>query len=197
MGIKMNPLILASTSPYRRELLERLQIPFECMDSKVDEDPFKDDITDPLILTKTLAYEKAKAISKDHPNAYVIGGDQISLFQGEILGKPGSVESAIIQLRKVSGHSHELITSTCILGPKGYVYEWTNRTELFMRELSLEEIKRYVEKDDPIHCAGSYKIESLGISLFDAIHTQDSTAIVGLPLLHLSAKLRGIGYITP
>ncbi len=193
----MANLILASTSPYRRELLERLQIPFEAKDSKVDEDPYKEDITDPMVLTKTLAYEKARAIFKDHPNDYVIGGDQISLFEGEILGKPGSPEAAIVQLRKVSGKSHDLITSTCILGPHGYVYEWTNRTTLSMRELSLEEIKRYVEKDNPIHCAGSYKIETLGISLFRSIDTEDHTAIIGLPLIELSKKLREIGFSNP
>lgn len=193
----MSSLILASTSPYRRELLERLQIPFSALDSKVDEDPFKEDITDPMILTKTLAFEKAKAIFKDHPEDYVIGSDQISLFEGEILGKPGSAEAAIIQLRKVAGKSHQLITSTCILGPNGFVYEWTNITTLTMRELSLDEIKRYVEKDDPLYCAGSYKIESLGISLFDSIETEDSTAIVGLPLIELSKKLREVGFANP
>jgi len=193
----MSSLILASTSPYRRELLERLQIPFEALDSKVDEAPFKEDITDPLILTKTLAYEKAKAIFKNHPNSVVIGSDQISLFNDELLGKPKSKAAAIIQLRKMAGKSHELIPSTCILGPQGYVYQWTNHTLLKMRELTLEEIKRYIEKDDPLHCAGSYKIESLGISLFDAIETQDSTAIVGLPLIELSKKLREIGLSNP
>ncbi len=193
----MADLILASTSPYRRELLERLQIPFQAMDSGVDEDPFKEDITDPMVLTKTLAFEKAKAISKTHPHSYVIGGDQISLFEGEILGKPGSKEAAVIQLRKVAGKSHELITSTCILGPKGYVYEWTNRTTLTMRDLTLDEIKRYVEKDNPIYCAGSYKIETLGISLFDSIITEDHTAIIGLPLIHLSKKLREVGFSHP
>lgn len=193
----MADLILASTSPYRRELLERLQIQFETSDSKVNEEPFKEDITDPMVLTKTLAYEKARAVFKDHPNAYVIGGDQISLFEGEILGKPGSKEAAIVQLRKVAGKSHQLITSTCILGPGGHMYEWTNQTTLTMRKLSLDEIKRYVEKDDPIHCAGSYKIESLGISLFESIETEDSTAIVGLPLIELSKKLRELGFSNP
>ncbi len=193
----MANLILASTSPYRKELLERLHIPFEAKDSQVDEDPFKEDITDPMVLTKTLAYEKAKAVFQTHPQSYVIGGDQISLFEGEVLGKPGTKEAAVVQLRKVAGKSHELITSTCILGPNGFVYEWTNRTKLTMRELGLEEIKRYVEKDDPIYCAGSYKIESLGISLFDSIETEDSTAIIGLPLLELSKQLRNLGFSNP
>lgn len=193
----MSPLILASTSPYRKELLERLMIPFQTHDSQVDEDQFKNDISDPLVLTKTLAFEKAKSVFNHKEDSYIIGGDQIGLFENQILGKPKTKENAVVQLRKLAGKTHELITSTCILGPNGFVYEWTNHTTLRMRSLTLEEIKRYIDKDDPLNCAGSYKIESVGISLFESIQTEDSTAIVGLPLIELSKVLRTLGFELP
>jgi septum formation protein len=193
----MSPLILASTSPYRKELLERLMIPFQTHDSQVDEDQFKNDISDPLVLTKTLAFEKAKSVFSHKEDSYIIGGDQIGLFENQILGKPKTKENAVVQLRKLAGKTHELITSTCILGPNGFVYEWTNHTTLRMRSLTLEEIKRYIDKDDPLNCAGSYKIESVGISLFESIQTEDSTAIVGLPLIELSKVLRTLGFELP
>ena len=193
----MSPLILASTSPYRKELLERLMIPFQTQDSQVDEDQFKNDISDPLVLTKTLAFEKAKSVFNHKEDSYIIGGDQIGLFENQILGKPKTKENAVVQLRKLAGKTHELITSTCILGPNGFVYEWTSHTTLRMRSLTLEEIKRYIDKDDPLNCAGSYKIESVGISLFESIQTEDSTAIVGLPLIELSKVLRTLGFELP
>ena len=193
----MSPLILASTSPYRKELLERLMIPFQTHDSQVDGDQFKNDISDPLVLTKTLAFEKAKSVFNHKDDSYIIGGDQIGLFENQILGKPKTKENAVVQLRKLAGKTHELITSTCILGPNGFVYEWTNHTTLRMRSLTLEEIKRYIDKDDPLNCAGSYKIESVGISLFESIQTEDSTAIVGLPLIELSKVLRTLGFELP
>ena len=172
-------------------------IPFQTHDSQVDEDQFKNDISDPLVLTKTLAFEKAKSVFNHKDDSYIIGGDQIGLFENQILGKPKTKENAVVQLRKLAGKTHELITSTCILGPNGFVYEWTNHTTLRMRSLTLEEIKRYIDKDDPLNCAGSYKIESVGISLFESIQTEDSTAIVGLPLIELSKVLRTLGFELP
>ena len=193
----MSHLILASTSPYRRELLERLNLPFDAMDSALDEDPFKEKIKAPMELTTTLAYEKAQAIFKDHPESYVIGGDQIGLFEEEILGKPKTFEKACAQLGKMQGRTHQLVTSVCVLGPKGFKKEFTDITTLTMRDLSKEEIERYVKVDDPLNCAGSYKIETVGITLFESIETKDSTAIVGLPLIQLSQVLREIGFQCP
>lgn len=200
----MKKLILASTSPYRAELLERFEIPFEQIDSRVDEDLYKEKISDPLELAKTLAYEKAKSVFINNPDAVVIGGDQVSLFgpndrTGEhalVLGKPGNFENAVSQLSLLEGHRHQLITCVCVLSENSEE-SFQDITTLKMRELSNEEIKRYVTREEPYYCAGSYKIETVGISLFDEVQTNDFTAIVGLPLIQLSKALRKRGFQLP
>lgn len=190
-------LILASTSPYRASLLERLMLSFDKIDSEVDEDQFKEKISNPRELTKTLAFEKANSVFKKNPKAFVIGGDQVSLFGQEVLGKPGSFDRAVDQLMKLQGKTHQLVTSTCVLGPDSFEENWTEITTLSMRKLSEEECASYVRKDDPLFCAGSYKIESLGISLFEKIEGEDQTAIIGMPLMRLTSVLRKTGFIIP
>jgi septum formation protein len=200
----MKKLILASTSPYRAELLERLGVPFDKKDSLVDEDCFKDKIEDPHQLAKTLAFEKAKALFTKHPDSYVIGGDQIPLFgpnqrsnqKAMILGKPGNYQNCITQLELLESHTHQLITCTCVLGPD-FKEEFVEITSLKMRKLEREEIERYVKKEKPYFCAGSYKIESIGISLFEQVQTNDFTSIIGLPLIQLSKVLRKAGFRLP
>ncbi len=192
----MKELILASTSPYRRDLLKRLGLPFNCVPSQVDEEVYKDKILDPTELTQTLAFEKARSVADLYPNAIVIGGDQVSLFQGKILGKPHTIESANQQLSMLQGKTHQLVTATCVLGPN-LKAAWVEIITLKMRPLDPEEIKRYVEKDSPLDCAGSYKIEQLGISLFQEIDCFDQNAIIGLPLIKLSEILRGQGFQCP
>lgn len=192
----MKELILASTSPYRRDLLKRLGLPFNCVPSQVDEEIYKDQILDPKELTETLAFEKARSVADLYPNAIVIGGDQVSLFQGNILGKPHTIEGANQQLSMLQGKTHQLVTATCVLGPN-LKATWIELITLKMRPLSPEEIKRYVEKDEPLDCAGSYKIEQLGISLFQEIECFDQNAIIGLPLIKLSEILRGQGFQCP
>ena len=182
-------LILASTSPYRKELLNRLQIPFECEASHVDEEKFEQQINDPHLLTKTLAFEKAKSVFSNNRAALVIGGDQLSVVDNKILGKPHTFENACKQLRELSNRKHTLITSVCLMSQQN-VIEFYDETILSMRDLSDAEIKDYVTKDNPLNCAGSYKIESLGISLFNSIDSKDFTAIMGLPLMQLSAYIR-------
>lgn len=182
-------LILASTSPYRKELLSRLQLDFTCLPSHVDEDSFKEKISDPLSLSQELAFQKAKAVFDHNPDSIVIGSDQVSVLGDTVLGKPHTVERACEQLSKMSGQTHQLHTSVCILGMKEEV-RWTNTTHLTMRSLTPQEIEDYVTRDQPLDCAGSYKVESLGISLFNRIDTEDFTAIVGLPLMKLSQYLR-------
>jgi septum formation protein len=200
----MKKLILASTSPYRAELLERFGIPFEQVDSKVDEDFYKQKISNPFELATTLAFEKAKSVFLDNPDAVVIGGDQVSLFgpndrTGEhalVLGKPGNYENAVSQLSLLEGNKHQLITCVCVF-TKNSEESFQDITTLKMRKLNIEEIKRYVTREEPYYCAGSYKIETVGISLFDEVQTNDFTAIVGLPLIQLSKALRKMGYQLP
>lgn len=193
----MTRLILASASPYRKALLERLHIGFEGIASEVDEDQYKEDIKDAVELTKALAKAKARSVYRTHQDAYVIGGDQVSLFNHEILGKPHIEENAIKQLLKLQGNSHELVTATCLLGPNGHEKTWVERIKLTMRPMSESEIKRYVEKERPLDCAGSYKIEGLGISLFEKIEGHDQTAIIGMPLMSLASRLREVGFQVP
>jgi septum formation protein len=185
-------LILASQSPYRRELLSRLGVPFEQADSGIDEDQWKKNISNPEELVKTLAYQKAKAIYQNHSEAIVIASDQVAELEGKILGKPHTIPKAVEQLQSMAGKTHRLLTAVCLIHPQGTV-EWTDITSLTMRALDLHSIENYVEKDRPLDCAGSYKIESLGIALFDQIDTRDFTAITGLPLQRLSHELISLG----
>jgi septum formation protein len=190
------PLILASSSRYRQELLQRLGIKFESMSPDVDEDRFKDLILEPNALAETLAREKALAISVKHPEAVVIGSDQLVSHQGQILGKGHTAEKSVAQLLSLAGSTHELITAVCIIAHHK-PFEFVNITRLTMRTLTQAEAERYVAADNPLDCAGSYKIESLGISLFQSIDTDDFTAITGLPLIQLSSHLRTLGYAIP
>ena len=192
----MPKLILASASPYRKELLERLGLPFEAQASQVDEDVYKEKISDPKELTETLALAKANSVFEKNSKALVIGGDQISLFEGNILGKPHTVEGAFKQLKALKGKTHQLVTATCLKGP-ALELVWTEVMTMTMRELSDDEIHRYIEADKPLDCAGSYKIEGLGISLFEKISGDDHTSIVGLPLISLSYHLRAQGFQIP
>lgn len=181
-------LILASKSPYRKELLSRLNIPFSCQASHVDEDIFKEKISDPVQLSLELAFQKAHVVYQDNLDSVVIGSDQVSVLEGLVLGKPHTEENAIHQLKLMAGKIHQLHTSVCVLGLSKPI-KWTNTTNLTMRNLSEREIENYVTADQPLDCAGSYKIESLGVSLFDKVETEDFTAIVGLPLMQLSHYL--------
>lgn len=189
-------IILASTSKYRKELLERLNITFDCVSPNVDEDAFKELEDAPVDLAEKLAVEKARAVSLKFPDAIVIGGDQVASIDGELLGKPGTPDNAAVQLEKLSGSEHVLVTSICIRrGDREVVY--TDRTFMRMRELTPDEITRYVEYDSPLDCAGSYKLESLGISLFKKIEGIDHTAIQGLPLMKVAELLKEFGIAVP
>ncbi|MEX0797809.1 MAG: nucleoside triphosphate pyrophosphatase [Bacteriovoracaceae bacterium] len=192
----MAKLILASSSPYRKALLERLGLKFSCVSPEIDEDAYKASVKDPIELAETLAYEKAKKIQQDAPEAVVVGSDQLLEFQGQIFGKAGSLEKACEQLTLLSGKSHRLVTSYCVIHPDGQHIE-TNITTLTMRKLEVDSIKNYLRTDNPIDCAGSYKLELNGIALFEKIDTDDYTAIIGLPLLSLGNYLNQIGVPVP
>ena len=189
-------LILASTSPYRRALLDRLGVTFRCVDPGVDEGEFKSRELDPVALAEALASAKAQAVGLHDPDAVVIGSDQVATIDGLVLGKPGTIEAAESQLASMSGREHRLITSVAISWA-GTVRMHTDVTTLRIRSLSAAEIRRYVEADRPIDCAGSYKIESRGIALFESIDCRDQTAIVGLPLMATTTILRGLGFAIP
>jgi len=190
------PLILASTSPYRKELLEQLGLPFQSMAPLFDEDSLKGSNLDPVELVTRLAREKALSIAATRPAAMIIGSDQMAVAQEGLLGKPGSREAAMEQLSQLSGESHELLTAVALCHG-GNVTEFLDRTRLRMRKLSPEQITRYIDADQPWDCAGAYKIESRGICLFEKIETQDHTAITGLPLMELSSQLLRLGYPIP
>ena len=189
-------LILASTSPYRRELLGRLGLPFRSVAPEVDEDSYKSLDLTPTMLARTLARAKARSVAERFPDAVVIGSDQLVEFQGRVLGKPQTESRAVEQLLDLAGRSHRLITSIAIADALG-IEEATDVTTLQLRSLVRDEAVRYVDTDRPIDCAGSYKIESLGIALFDRIESEDYTAIIGLPLIRLCGMLRARGLLVP
>ncbi len=198
MGVSVLPLVLASGSSYRKELLARLGIPFECASPELDEDEAKREIADAVLLARTLAHLKAQEILAHFPGHLVIGADQVLELKGAIFSKPGSVAKAVEQLGKLAGHTHQLITAVCLFwrdedGAEKRI-EFENLAKLTMYALTPEEIRHYVATDNPVDCAGSYKIESAGIKLFEKIQVDDFTSIIGLPLIQLNAHLRGLGY---
>lgn len=187
------PLILASTSKYRQALLSQLGWDFHAISPGVDEDQLKNQGLSPTQLALELSRLKALAVFQKNPNSCVIGSDQVCMFNGEILGKPVSIEKATAQLKKMQGHHHELITAVTICSPVGEI-QFHNRTVLHMRPLSLAQIQSYIELDLPLDCAGSYKLESSGIKLFEKIEMDDHTSIIGLPLIQLNNHLLKMGY---
>ena len=190
----MTPLVLASTSIYRHELLTKLGLPFQSVKPNFDEETAKTTKQKPRDLCLFLGQEKARSLST--AENCVIGSDQMVVLDDQILGKPGSISQACLQLKKMSGKKHELLTSVSIYY-QGQEHSHLNITSMTMQTLSEEQILKYVQLDQPLDCAGSYKIEKNGISLFDKIETDDFTAIQGLPLLKVSQILRKFGYKVP
>ncbi len=184
-------LILASTSIYRKQLLQRLNIPFETVKPTFDEEIYKNQGREAAELSLFLAAGKAKSVLQQ--NACVIGSDQVVSFEGKILGKSHTPDKAFEQIKSMQGKTHELITSTCLIF-KNEEVGWTDKVLLQMRFLTDTEIQNYIAKDKPVDCAGSYKIESFGISLFERIQAEDFTAIQGLPLLKLHFHLKNWGF---
>jgi septum formation protein len=189
-------LILASTSPYRRALLERLGVPFRCRAPLIDEEVLKREDLPPRELAERLAVAKATSLRDEEPEATIIGGDQLAVCEGQVFGKPGTLRLAEEQLWQLAGKSHDLITAVAVC-QRSRIMTHTDVTTLRMRPLSRLEIERYVAADRPIDCAGSYKLEERGIALFEAIDTNDPSAITGLPLIALSQILRRLGYAIP
>ncbi len=192
----LNRLVLASTSLYRRLLLERLRLPFTVHSPGVNETPLvNEDITS---LVHRLAKLKAEAVAERYPEAVIIGSDQAAVRGATILGKPGSVEAAIAQLRAASGAQVVFHTAVHVIDPVHQRHEaHIDATVVKFRTLSDEEITRYVTAENPVDCAGAFKAEALGISLFERIDSQDPTALTGLPLIWLAGALRRAGFLLP
>ena len=184
------PLILASTSRYRRELLQRLRLPFEVLSPEVDETPRPGEA--PAALALRLALAKARAVQTRRPEAVVIGSDQVADLDGEPIGKPHTHERAVAQLTRLSGRSVVFQTGVAVVAP-GFEQALLAPVRVRFRALAPAEIEHYLRTEQPYDCAGSAKSETLGIALLEAIESDDPTALVGLPLIRTCALLRAAG----
>ena len=187
-------LILASTSPYRSELLARLGLPFETMAPGIDERAH--DAEDAVSLTQRLAREKAQhaAGQTDRADAVIIAADQSAALGATILGKPGDFAAALAQLEACQGRSVHFYTATTIVDcGSGSAWHDVDTTEARFRSRTTEQLSRYLEREQPYDCAGGFKVEGLGITLFEAVESRDPTALVGLPLIWLTGVLRELG----
>lgn len=189
------PLILGSTSVYRRELLGRLRMPFACERPQVDETPLPGEAPDAL--ATRLALAKAEDVAARNPGSWVIGSDQVAALDGSPLGKPGDRATAIAQLSAMSGRSLVFHTALALACDGQPTLQAGDRTEVVFRTLTNAEIARYVDAEQPFDCAGSFKCEGLGITLFEAIRNDDPTALIGLPLISTARLLRAAGYALP
>lgn len=189
-------LVLGSTSQYRRSLLERLGIPFTVAAPDVDEIALPAEL--PIDLVNRLARAKAESVAQRQSKALVIGSDQLAVCGREVLGKPGSGERAIAQLQQLSGQRVTFYTAVHVINSEtGSNEGHMDATTVHFRPLNEQEIRDYVARDKPYHCAGGFKIEALGVSLFTRVETQDPTALIGLPLIWLSGALRRAGFKVP
>ena len=184
-------LILASSSNYRQALLRRLRLPFAVESPGIDESPLPGEF--PSALACRLAREKATVVGERHPGAFVIGSDQVASLDQQVLGKPGTVENAVEQLRRCRGHQVIFETGLCLRAPDSTCQVASVSTRVHFRELDEGLLRRYVELERPLDCAGSFKCEALGIVLFEQLESRDPTALEGLPLIELTRMLRRAG----
>lgn len=188
----MPPLILASTSPYRRELLARLGLPFSVANPQTDETPLPDETPETLALR--LAEAKARAVAGEYPDALIIGSDQVATVDGRIYGKPGTHARAVEQLRALSGKTVNFFTGLCLHNSRtGQTDVRGIPTLVTFRQLSDGEIENYLQREPAYNCAGSAKSEGLGIALLESMRGDDPNALVGLPLIALCDMLRRQG----
>ena len=185
-------LVLASTSPYRRELLSRLGLPFSVASPDTDESPLPGEAAETLALR--LAEAKARAVAPAYPQALIIGSDQVAIANGKIYGKPGTHERAVAQLQELSGQSVNFYTALCLYDSRNDSRQICGVPTLVkFRSLSDSEIDNYLAREPAYNCAGSAKSEGLGIALLDSLSGDDPNALVGLPLIALCAMLRQAG----
>ncbi|UCV16838.1 Maf family protein [Quatrionicoccus australiensis] len=186
------PIILASTSPYRRELLARLGLPFAVANPQTDETPLPDESPESLALR--LSEAKARAVASEYPDALIIGSDQVATVDGKIYGKPGNHERAVEQLRTLSGKTVNFFTGLCLYNARTGLAEVRGVPTLVgFRHLSDSEIENYLRREPAYNCAGSAKSEGLGIALLSSMQGDDPNALVGLPLIALCDLLRNQG----
>lgn len=191
---RANPLLLASTSKYRAGLLARLGVPFEAVAPGVDEPPLAGET--PPHMAQRLARAKAHAVAQAHPDRWVLGSDQVAAFEERVFGKPGNREAALAQLLACSGKSVVFYTAAALTGG-GRTFEQLDTTIVRFRRLSRGEAERYLDAEPAYDSAGSFKVEGLGIALFEAIESRDPTALVGLPLIAVRRLLGEAGYSLP
>ncbi len=189
-------LILGSTSPFRKELLERLRLDFTTESPNIDETPLHNEKPESYVFR--LSLEKAKAVAERHDNGLIIASDQCSILNGEIRGKPGNHQNAIKQLTESSGNRVSFLTGLCLFDCRDDSYQLEMVPfHVDFRELSELEIESYLRAEQPYGCAGSFKSEGLGVTLFKRLEGDDPTALIGLPLIKLSEMLRHKGFLLP
>jgi septum formation protein len=189
-------IFLASSSPYRRDLLDRFLDSFEAVDPEVDETNNED--LEPAELARHLARRKAEAVAINARKALVIGADQLAVLDDRVLGKPGDHAKAAEQLLAASGKSVTFLTAVCILDPIGRArYEHTDTTVVRFRNFDRRLVDAYLRHDEPYDCAGSFRIEGAGFVLFESVKTDDPTALVGLPMIWVADRLLQLGYLLP
>lgn len=186
------PLILASSSPYRQQLLSRLGLPFEAASPALDETPLAEESPEALVLR--LAETKARALAGRFPDARIIGSDQVAVLDGRMLGKAGDHERALAQLQACSGRRVQFLTGLCLLDSQtGLAQTVIEPFSVRFRALSDAQINTYLLREQPYDCAGSFKVEGLGIALFEALEGSDPNALIGLPLIRLIGLLAEAG----
>ncbi|AWL12030.1 Maf-like protein [Saliniradius amylolyticus] len=185
-------LILASSSPFRQSLLNKLGITFRCQSPDIDESPVAGE--SPQALVERLARQKAETIAANAPHSLVIGSDQVAVIDDQIMGKPGERDKALAQLRLANGKRVHFYTGLCLLNSNsGNCQTAVEPVEVVFRRLTEQQLTAYIDKETPFQCAGSFKCEGLGISLFSAIHSDDPNTLVGLPLIRLTQMLANEG----
>ena len=188
------PLVLASVSPYRAALLDRFGLPFETRTSNFDETPL--DRESPDALVRRLSLGKAQTVAQARPSAFIIGADQVAVLGDRILGKPETRERAIAQLEEMSGREVHFLSGLALVGP-GLQRVDVVPTVLEFRNLTADEIERYVKHDAPLDCAGAIRSEGLGVALLERLSGDDPSALIGLPLIRLAQWLRDVGFDLP
>jgi septum formation protein len=190
------PIVLASSSPYRRGLLDRFLDAYEAVDPEVDES--NNDDLGPAELARYLARTKAEAVVINSRNALVIGADQLAVLDDQVLGKPGDHAKAVEQLLAASGKTVTFLTAVCILDPIGRArYEHTDKTIVRFRQFDRRLVEAYLRHDEPYDCAGSFKLEGAGYVLFESVQADDPTGLIGMPMIWVADRLLQLGYLLP
>lgn len=189
-------IVLGSSSPYRKQVLEKLGLAFQTASPDIDESGQTGETPEQLV--KRLSLEKAKAVAQQFTDALIIGSDQVSVLDGKIIGKPHTHDKAVLQLKNASARQVDFLTGLCLYNSANGNYQLSCVPfSVFFRTLTDEEIERYLKTDQPYNCAGSFRSEALGISLFRKMQGDDPNALMGLPLIELIAMLRKEGIAIP